>query len=502
MAEILRDSVFGHGIRLITGNKYFQYPEEKDLSIWERCLSPEKSAQMAAEGRIESNMPIPNQDSETSSRTIADDAPTEKASGDLPTDSPSTLSPTEKDIENMDFANGPDEKADEPRGILNYLHEGDTTARPRTNEPSSTTDQVERTRSSSLRSATTNKSERLGLINRIDTSTSTQAGPPLEPIINTISGVKVDPEKGQDLHVVDWYGPDDPENPMNWSRRKKFFVTFEICLLTTSVYIGSAIFSAGIESVVKDFGVSQVAATLGLCLFVAGYGIGPMLWAPMSEIPQIGRNPIYIGTLVLFVILQVPTALATNFGMLLAFRFITGFVGSPVLATGGASLADMYRPSKRAYAISIWGVAAVCGPVMGPLVGGFAAEAEGWTWTIWELMWFSGASLVFLFFLLPETSSSNILYRRARRLRKLTGDSKLKTEGEIVSETMTTNDIILMVLVRPITLNFHEPMVFVSVCIDFLEYQQANSSIAFEPLHCSCLWPALYLVRIIPNRVH
>lgn len=26
------------------------------------------------------------------------------------------------------------------------------------------------------------------------------------------------------------------------------------------------------------FGVSQVAATLGLCLFVAGYGVGPMLW--------------------------------------------------------------------------------------------------------------------------------------------------------------------------------------------------------------------------------
>lgn len=58
----------------------------------------------------------------------------------------------------------------------------------------------------------------------------------------------------------------------------------------------------------------------------------------MSEIPQIGRNPVYVGTLAVFVVLQAPTALAVNFGMLLAFRFITGFVGSPVLATGGASL--------------------------------------------------------------------------------------------------------------------------------------------------------------------
>lgn len=40
--------------------------------------------------------------------------------------------------------------------------------------------------------------------------------------------------------------------------------------------------------------------------------------------------------------------------MLFAFRFLTGFFGSPVLATGGASLADMYVSRKRAYAIAIW----------------------------------------------------------------------------------------------------------------------------------------------------
>jgi len=72
-----------------------------------------------------------------------------------------------------------------------------------------------------------------------------------------------------------------------------------------------------------------------------------MVWAPMSEIPQIGRNPIYIGTLVVFVFFQFAVIYAKNFGMLLAFRFLTGLFGSPVLATGGASLGDMYKPAKR-----------------------------------------------------------------------------------------------------------------------------------------------------------
>jgi MFS transporter, DHA1 family, multidrug resistance protein len=49
-----------------------------------------------------------------------------------------------------------------------------------------------------------------------------------------------------------------------------------ICLLTFSIYIGSAIYTAGIMDVEQTFGVSQVAATLGLTLFVAGYGTGPV----------------------------------------------------------------------------------------------------------------------------------------------------------------------------------------------------------------------------------
>ncbi|KAK3725100.1 GTPase-activating protein [Vermiconidia calcicola] len=285
--------------------------------------------------------------------------------------------------------------------------------------------------------------------------------------VNHASGIKVDPEKGKDVHLVSWYGENDPENPRNWSLFKRVFVTFEICLLTISVYIGSAIYSAGTDSVVATFGVSRVAATLGLTLFVAGYGVGPMLWSPMSEIPQIGRNPVYLGTLVVFVALQVPTALASNFGMLLAFRFITGFFGSPVLATGGASLSDVWRPAKRAYAMGIWGISAICGPVLGPLVGGFAVQfgfvsggfTAPWTWPIWELMWLSGFCLVVLFFFLPETSANNILVRRTRRLRKITGDDKLICEPELMAQEMTSKDIVLMSLVRPFTLNFLEPMV-------------------------------------------
>ncbi|KAK6592835.1 multidrug resistance protein, partial [Botrytis cinerea] len=270
---------------------------------------------------------------------------------------------------------------------------------------------------------------------------------------------------GKNVQIIDW---DQTEGSLDSEVcestklvvRKKFFVTFLICLLTFSVYIGSAIYSAGIMDVMQQFGVSQVAATAGLTLFVAGYGIGPMIWSPMSEIPQVGRNPVYIGTLLVFVVFQFGVIYAKNFAMMLIFRFLTGFFGSPVLATGGASLADMYAPKKRAYAIGIWGMAAVSGPVLGPLVGGFAAESKGWTWTIWELTWLSGFALVVLFLLLPETSSANILYRRRRRLAKASGVDNLRSEPELEADEMTTKDKINMALILPFSLTFSEPILF------------------------------------------
>ncbi|GLA40455.1 hypothetical protein AnigIFM63309_008288 [Aspergillus niger] len=158
---------------------------------------------------------------------------------------------------------------------------------------------------------------------------------------------------------------------------------------------------------------------------------GPMVWAPISELPAVGRSPVYVATLVVFVFFQFAVIYATNIGMLLAFRFLTGFLGSPVLATGGASIGDMWNPRVRDYMIAIWASFAIAAPVLGPLVGGFAASAKGWTWTIWELLWISGFALVLLVFFLPETFAPNILSRRARRIRRIMDDQRYASESEI-----------------------------------------------------------------------
>jgi DHA1 family multidrug resistance protein-like MFS transporter len=193
----------------------------------------------------------------------------------------------------------------------------------------------------------------------------------------------------------------------------------------------------------------------------SGYGLGPMLWSPMSEMPKLGRSGIYFWTLLVFVLFQLPTGFAVNMPMFLVFRTLTGFFGSPALATGGATITDMVEPAQASYAICIWGAFGICGPVFGPIIGGFVIQGwSSWRWTIWIITWLNAAVLIMLFVFLPETSAANILYKRAKRLRETTGDDRLRSQSEIDTENHTWRDH-RTVLSRAFTLTFLEPIVFV-----------------------------------------
>ncbi|TKY85602.1 hypothetical protein EX895_005764 [Sporisorium graminicola] len=259
--------------------------------------------------------------------------------------------------------------------------------------------------------------------------------------------------------IVGWYGDDDLENPRNWSSRKKAFVTFLIGLLTFGVYSGSAIYTPSIPGVMEHFHVGLTKATLGLSLFVLGYAFGPMFLSPLSEVPAIGRNWTYIPSMIIFVIFNMIAALSPNYSTLMAMRFWTGFLGSPALATGGASISDMYEGVGVAFPIAIWAVGAVCGPVLGPVIGGFSAMNLGWRWPLWLLTILSGVTTLVLAFLLPETFEGYILLQRAKRLRKLTGNPRYVAQSELDQKATSVADLTKEALLRPIIISI-EPVVF------------------------------------------
>ena len=209
----------------------------------------------------------------------------------------------------------------------------------------------------------------------------------------------------------------------------------------------------------EHFGVEPFKASLGLALYVLGYGIGPLLFSPLSEIPVIGRNIIYISTFGLFVVLSIPTAVVNKLGGLLFLRFLQGFFGSPCLATGAATLQDVYSMLYVPIAVALWVSAAFSGPALGPVISGFAVMAKGWRWALWEIVWMSAPVFVIWFISMPETLADHILLKRARRLRKATNDSRYVSVSEIKQSKLSFSAILVEALVKPFEINIKDPAI-------------------------------------------
>ena len=86
------------------------------------------------------------------------------------------------------------------------------------------------------------------------------------------------------------------------------------------------------------------------------------------------------------------------------------------------------------------------------------------------MLWLSGPIFITMFFFYPETSSANILLRRAKRLRKLTGNPNLKSQSEIDQQHMTAGAVTYEALVEPWKINILDPAVLYTTVYTALVY--------------------------------
>ena len=82
-------------------------------------------------------------------------------------------------------------------------------------------------------------------------------------------------------YAVDFL-PDDKTNPLNFDSGKKWKITGIQGLACFAVATASTAYSGGVFQIIFHFQVSDMTAILGISLFVLGFAIGPMVWAPLS----------------------------------------------------------------------------------------------------------------------------------------------------------------------------------------------------------------------------
>lgn len=80
----------------------------------------------------------------------------------------------------------------------------------------------------------------------------------------------------------------DPENPKNWSKAYKWWCTMVVAMTCFVVAFASSVITADVNAVAEEFNVSHEAALVSITVFVVGFGVGPMIFAPLSEV--LGRQ--------------------------------------------------------------------------------------------------------------------------------------------------------------------------------------------------------------------
>jgi multidrug resistance protein len=255
--------------------------------------------------------------------------------------------------------------------------------------------------------------------------------------------------------VCDWNGPDDPENPRNFSVCMRLFGTLTVTSLAFVVAFAGGIYAPAQNVLMESWGCNYETAVLPLSLYNLGLSLGPIVGAPLSE--RYGRKAVYVVNTPIFILFLIGGGASNSIGSLIICRFFAGVFGSPNINNASATILDYTPDIHRGVVLGMYYSIPTVGATIGPLVGGFLIQARGWRWTHWVPIIVAGILYIQVLFT-RETYKGIILQRRAIRLGLLDASSQ-KTDL-----LQSFRHFFVTLIQRPIHMLCTEPIVtFVSL---------------------------------------
>ncbi len=221
---------------------------------------------------------------------------------------------------------------------------------------------------------------------------------------------------------------DDPNDPLNWTRARKWMQLFSIIVFA----YGDCMPGCAVSSIIAEIAASpNVDITIAQINDGSGYaflflGLGNLLWLPLAQ--QYGKRPIYLICLWCSTLLSIWTPLVKNGPQWIAQKILQGFFSSPVESLPAISIADMFFEHERGTYVGIYACALFSSNYIAPMIAGFVNDAMGWKWTIGFAIIFSGVCCVFITFFMEETNYE-------RRLLIKSGNPE-----QVLSATPTRSD--------------------------------------------------------------
>ncbi|KKK15146.1 hypothetical protein P175DRAFT_0510758 [Aspergillus ochraceoroseus IBT 24754] len=300
---------------------------------------------------------------------------------------------------------------------------------------------------------------------------------------------------------------------------KKWMIISVIFLVQTSMNFNTSLYSNALTGISEEFGVSMQAARCGAMIFLVLYAFGCELWAPWSE--EIGRKPILQLSLFLVNIWQLPVALAPNFASIMVGRALGGLSSAGGSVTLGM-IADLWEADEQQYAVACVVFSSVGGSVIGPVVGGFVEAYLPWRWNIWIQLIFGGFVQIAHLLLVPETRTTIMMDRIAKKMRDSGEKPNIYGPNELVPfrDRFSMREVLVtwvrpfrMFLTEPIVLTlsllsgFSDALIFMFIQSFGLVYDQWNFStvalgLSFIPILVGYVIAWVSFVPVIKRNMH
>ncbi|KAI8245436.1 putative MFS-type transporter [Colletotrichum sp. SAR 10_99] len=223
---------------------------------------------------------------------------------------------------------------------------------------------------------------------------------------------------------------EDPEDPLNWTRKRKLLATSCVVLYTIMIAIPSSAVYSVVTPIRKATGLSLADINNGTGIMFLFYGWGCVIWQPLAL--QYGKRPAYLASLAANIIILATAPMCTTKHTYLASRILLGLFGAPVESLCEISITDIWFAHQRPKYLALYGWGLSMTGKLAPMLSGFINVGMGWKWTLvrylisnsvlrwmlttfstsqWWCAIFNGIALVYCFLFMEETN-----YDRPARL--------------------------------------------------------------------------------------
>src|SRR5436190_3059999 len=147
--------------------------------------------------------------------------------------------------------------------------------------------------------------------------------------------------------------------------------TFMEVLDTTIANVALRYIAGGLSAPVSDstWVITSYLAANAIVLPISG-------WLSV----RLGRRNYFLWSIAIFTLASVLCGMAASLPMLIASRVLQGLAGGGLQPSSQGILLDAFPKEKAGVAMTLFGIAALLAPVVGPTLGGYITDNYGWRW--------------------------------------------------------------------------------------------------------------------------